>query len=71
VTTWGIFSDEGMTDGPYYYEANAIHDLADYVREDADNAEYLKIEVLCEDHPENAANGCEECWAEEYEEEED
>lgn len=67
MASYGIFSDEGMTDGPFSRITAEIC-LAEYIIDDPDNAELVEIREVCPDHEEQPLDGCEECWAEENEE---
>lgn len=65
---WGIFSDEGQTAGPFF-----SWDEAERMRrqEDPTGEDELQILACCHDHPEQSAEGCEECDAGEDEDEEE
>jgi len=57
---WGIFSDGGMIDGPYYTLGEAQEALAAYPAEEG-----AEIVELCSDHEGEASEGCPSCYAEE------
>jgi hypothetical protein len=65
---YGIFNDEGCIDREFYTYRSAQIALAAYY---AAGGRFLSIEELCPEHDEQPKDGCEECDAEEDEDEED
>jgi hypothetical protein len=65
MTEYGLFNDEGMVEGQFYSVQEAEAAIANRY----DPEDELSIEEVCEEHPEHAKCGCEECEAEEMEEE--
>lgn len=63
ATEYGIFNDEGVIARDFYSEEEARAFAAKEFAEE----EGLQISALCHEHPEHAAETCEECNAEEPE----
>jgi hypothetical protein len=55
---WGVFSDEGQISGPFFSFTAAE---AARIQDDPDGESDLVIRACCHDHPEQPADGCEEC----------
>jgi hypothetical protein len=60
MSDYGIFNDDGLIDGPYHSEKEAMEVAKAY---DADEGAHVLR--LCHDHPEHADLCCEVCHAEE------
>ena len=56
MNEWGVFSDEGMIDGPFYSETEALEVAATYPPE-----ERVKVGLICPDHEGQPSYACEEC----------
>jgi hypothetical protein len=59
ATEYGLFNDEGCVERGLWSRAEAERELARYSDEDE-----LTAKALCEVHDEQAADDCEECFAE-------
>ena len=63
-TEWGLFSDEGLIEGDYYSKEDA--EIAATYYDPDDNIEVLEV---CSEHPDQPRIYCEECDAEEEQDE--
>ncbi len=70
---WGIFTDEGKVEGDFYSRESADACFAKLTADDDDRAacesENMHVGECCHDHPENEKDNCEDCNAEESEDE--
>ena len=57
MTEFGIFNDEGLVEGQFYTEADAVAAAAERYADD----EWIEVRQICPDHAEQPAYGCEEC----------
>ena len=57
---YGIFTDEGMIDGPFYSEHEAGQILITYLN----SGEMAVVKEICPEHQEQEKNTCEECNSE-------
>lgn len=71
MRSYGVFNDERMLDGPFYGELGRrdAEDAAWRYRENYrldldDGDDQAEVKELCEDHPDEPADTCEECFVE-------
>lgn len=74
ITEYGIWcaEDGGFTVKQIYSVAEGEKEIVELVAANPDAADYtLTITPVCPDHEEQPKDGCEECYAEELEDEDD
>ncbi len=64
---YGLFNDEGLVEGQFYSQEEAIKARDERYTDDDD----LEVLEICPDHPEYARLGCEECDRDDENEEEE
>lgn len=74
-TEWGIFTDEGKAEGDFY-DRDAAQTRLDAMMADPEDcadceSEHTHVGECCEEHPENERETCEECNAEDPEDDSD
>lgn len=72
ATEYGVFEDGACIEAGFHGEvgkAAAEAHMADLVTVEPDMADAYEVAEICPDHDEQPKNGCEECDAEESEEE--
>lgn len=68
MTEYGIFNDEGCIDRGFYCIGEAVKTSLEYIEAGEEN---VSVAELCLEHDiEQSVEDCEECWAEEGEEDE-
>lgn len=55
---FGLFSDEGLVEGDFVTERDAL----DAIAERYDSEDELEVFELCNDHEDQPAHCCEECY---------
>lgn len=71
MTDFGIWTenDGGFVETQFYSRAAAQKRIQELIAEDPDNADDLRALELCADHEEQPVDGCEECDAEDEDDE--